>query len=317
MPSLYEALTQMGAGVVDPVRTAGINSQFTRDLPGFVQKVASDYLSHQIDLNTSIAKIATEHNLNDEQTQRIIAEANNQVYMTKFAQLKGSDKRVEFDLASKKGVENAKNPKKLEKTASVKAMDFDDYTGRYSYTDLSPAAQTDFTKIAAKRISRELSRIDEGIAKQANLIADNLFASAQAMLKQESIVPGSAQNIFDELCKTAHILPEMQLLYKQAMAEKAKVLKTEHRVPQNINANLDTCDIFEKKADYSLGEYSLLENERQNGWTFTSDTGIIIKGPDGLSKIASEIKGEMQALSELQKARQNLTDSVKTALDNE
>lgn len=315
MPTMFEALTQMGANSVDPVKVSQINSQFTRDLPSIVQKVASDYLNSNISLNTSIAKVATERNLNEEQTQRVIAEANNQVYMTKFASMKNlNDRRVDFELASKQGVYNAQHPETLEKKASVNSMDFDDYSGKYRYDNLTPAKSVDYTKIAAKKIATELDTLDAGIKKQASVVADDLMNSAYALLRFEAIVPGSAQNAFNEMCKTAGVSSELQLLYKRAMEEKAGIMKKAHSIPDNTKTELKLCDIFEKTASFSLGKFSLQEKKEAYP-SVKTDTGVIIDGVTGLCKIAEDFKNHMEKLAELQQERKSLEKEVSEVLD--
>lgn len=316
MPTMFEALTQMGLNSVEPVRVGQINSQFTRDLPSLVQKVASDYLDNNIDMNKTIAKIATERNLNEAQTQRIIAESNNQVYMTKFASMHGiNDRRVEFDLASKNGVEAAKNPEKFEKKASATSMDFDDYSGKYRYTNMAPAAAVDYTKIAAKNISHELDNIELGIKKQASIISDELMNSAYAMLKMEAIVPGTAQKVFNDMCKTAGVSAETQMLYKRAMEEKSGIMKKSHAIPDNTSAELKLCDIYEKTASFSLGKYSLQEAKEAYP-SVKTDTGEIINGLSGLCKIASDVSLHIDELAELRTKKESLSKEVSEILDN-
>ena len=313
MPSMLEALSQFGSYAIDPPKTMQMGNVFTRELPKYVQKVASDYLNYGISLNTSIAKVANENGLNEEQTQRIITEANNQVYMTKFASLKNlSDRRVDFDLATKDGVKDALNPKKIEKTASTKeSLNFFNYTPDYWPGKLGTEKSTDFQKIAMKNIREKLSELDAGIQKEAMVICDNLANTAFALLRYEERQNGLAQKAFDELCKTASIEPKEQILYKNAMIKKASEFVSA------VNSELNICDIHKKEHDYSLGAYSMQKTASVNHYpTIKTDVGATVSGMEGLVKLACDTSERLGILRELVAAKNELEQEVKETLDN-
>ena len=315
MPSMFEALSQLGSYALDPPKTMHMGGVFSRDLPKYVQKVASDYLNYDISLNTSIAKIASENGLNEEQTQRIITEANNQVYMTKFASLKNlSDRRVDFDLATKEGVKEALNPKKIEKTASTKndSLNFFNYTPEYCCAPLATDKKTDFTKIAMRNIDAKLSELESGIKKEAMTIYDNVDSVCYALLRYEEGKNGAAQEAFDEMCKLASIEPKEQALYKNMMSKKAS------EFPSNINSNIDICDIHKVEHDYSLGAYTMQKTASENKYpVIKTSSGTTVDGMCGLLKLASETSERLCALRELSSAKNELEQEVKDALDSE
>lgn len=314
MPSMFEALSQLGSYALDPPKTMHMGGVFSRDLPKYVQKVASDYLNYDISLNTSIAKIASENGLNEEQTQRIITEANNQVYMTKFASLKDlTDRRVDFDLATKEGVKEALNPKKIEKTASVKndKLNFFNYTPEYCCAPLSSEKKSDFTKIAMRNINSRLGELENGIQKEAMSIYDNIDSACYALLRYEECQKGLAQEAFDEMCKTASIGPKEQVLYKNMMSKKASEFAS------NINSDIITCDIYKKEHDYSLGNYTMNKVASEKKYpTIKTDGGTVVNGISGLVKLASDTSKRLLSLNELIKTKNELEQEVKDTLDN-
>ena len=315
MPSMFEALSQLGSYALDPPKTMHMGGIFSRDLPKYVQKVASDYLNYDISLNTSIAKIASENGLNEEQTQRIITEANNQVYMTKFASLKNlNDRRVDFDLATKEGVKEAMSPKKIEKTASVKndTLNFFNYTDDYCCAPLSSEKKSDFTKIAMRNINSRLGELESGIQKEAMSIYDNVDSACYALLRYEECHRGAAQEVFNKMCKIASIEPKEQFLYKNMMSKKASEFAS------NINSNLDICDIHKEEHDYSLGNYTMNKTASEDKYpTIKTDSGTSINGINGLVKIAIDTSERLSSLNELLRVKHELEQEVKDTLDNE
>ena len=314
MPNMFEALSQFGSTAIDPPKTTQMSGPFVRDLPRLVQKVATDYLQFNIPLNDGIAKIASEKGLNEDQVQRIITEANNQVYMTKFANLKYSaEKSVDFDLASKQGVYDSMKPKKVEKTASTKTeLNFFNYTPEYWPGDLKPEKPTDFNKIAATKIIDNDKNLKRHIEKQAMTVCNDLMNCAYTLLKYESLEKGAAQKAFNELCKTAEIPMDKQLLYKNAMKKKASALVSEHNLAPNVDCNIDFCDISHKDADFSLGDFSLNKQASSTWDVVQTDTGEVVDGMTGLVKLARDCEAAMNKMNELKSVREDL----KKVLDN-
>jgi len=316
MPSMLEALSQFGSFSIDPPKTMQINGTFARELPQYVQKVASDYLEYGISLNSGIAKIAEAEGLNDEQTQRIIAEANNQVYMTKFASLKNnSDRRVNFDLATKEGVLAAKNAK-MSKTASDNSipkekLTFFNYTPKYGYEVLATEAKTDFQKIAMENIGNQLKEYRGELEKRANIICQNIDTIVDALTKYEAMQKGAAQAYFTEFCKVASFEPKLQVLIKNEFEKKAKTIVGME------NVELSTHDSLVKEKDFSLGGYSLAKTASEKyEKTVITDLGVSVAGVAGLSKIAKTIEEDIVSLQAISEEEKALRKEVEDALND-
>ena len=88
-----------------------------KDIAILASKVVSSYLSDNVDMNSTIAKIASDHSLNLEQTKRLVEESNKSCYLEKLA--KTGDQI--FDIADLDKVKkNLQDSVEIKKEASVK-----------------------------------------------------------------------------------------------------------------------------------------------------------------------------------------------------
>jgi len=85
------------------------------------RQAATSYLEDNEQLNDSIVKIAEDNQLNGEQVKRIVEEANNQVYLQKFAAEK--DKYIEFAVADAATI--GKSRTELNKLDLIKSAESD------------------------------------------------------------------------------------------------------------------------------------------------------------------------------------------------
>lgn len=74
------------------------------DIEQFAHEAANSYLRDTKPLNDSILKIAQTHNLNYEQTSRIVEEANTQVYLNLFHKAASDSRYIEFPTANMKTI---------------------------------------------------------------------------------------------------------------------------------------------------------------------------------------------------------------------
>ena len=99
------------------------------DIQLTAQKIVRSYIDNGKDMNESIAKTASEKNLNLEQTKRLIEECNQNCYLTKFA----STGEQVFDIADLNKVKEFLSPKEeLKKEASTKPESIN-YSGINAY----------------------------------------------------------------------------------------------------------------------------------------------------------------------------------------
>lgn len=86
------------------------------DLTVHVSKIVKDYLANNVDMNDGIAKVASDHNFNLEQTKRLVEECNKACYIDKLA----STGEQTFDIADLGKVKEALAPKQeMKKVASA------------------------------------------------------------------------------------------------------------------------------------------------------------------------------------------------------
>ena len=77
------------------------SNKFVSSLPGYIKTAVDNYVRYGKDLNDTIRSIAEKNKLNDDQIQRVVEGANNQVYLIIYEKGKGNlDRKVKFELAS-------------------------------------------------------------------------------------------------------------------------------------------------------------------------------------------------------------------------
>lgn len=279
MPSLLEALSNG----FDTVGSKTVNGDFTRKLNIYRNKVVDDYMKYNIDLNKSIAKIAKNDNLNDDQIQRIVEEVNNQVYLIKYNQMKNSpDRDVVFDLASLKKIkeEVTGNTESVEKNQAInqeaglnnnhsleKKASWEDNSGdmpnmfnslSYEFGSLSPELKRTKDNIKLEEAVTELQAIDQQINKYVEKVASSSHTVANALI-QYSVHGLNAQNIFDEVCKRAECNPKTQLMIKTATENQIAIMKEAKTLPDNYELKLDFVDTVKESNEFSLKQYSFMK----------------------------------------------------------
>ena len=131
-------------------------------LDGLAQKISDAYLKRNEDMNTSIAKIASEEKLNIEQTKRLVEECNKGCYLQKMAE---TGEQV-FDIADYQKVKDlVKNPG-VEKKASVNFSK----TNYDIFTSLEKTAEAEVTvQHIVEAIERCKDNAGKHLSKYASL----------------------------------------------------------------------------------------------------------------------------------------------------
>lgn len=133
-----------------------------RDYSKLASAAAKDLVEHQIDLNESVDKLASNYSMNDEQLTRLCEATNNAAFNALFeakGKVGSADRLVEFKVASAKEI--LQKRVKSEKTASPKDMVFDEMWERRelrgrvepAYEETKTASEYVPTKSQRKRLA--------------------------------------------------------------------------------------------------------------------------------------------------------------------
>jgi len=283
---------------------------FASKLNGYKDRVVNDFTRYNVDLNQAIAKIAQADGLNDKQISRIVEEANNQVYLIKYAQLRNFPEReVVFDLASLPGVKNIvengvqKVAAKIEKKASWENDDNDDKLNflNYSSYETSSCAEDkrkDIKDIVAEKLAKEASQLDLDLSEAIQKVANEVYTVAEALIKYDRAMKDS-QSIFDKMCKGAGVTKHEQLIYKKALEQKIGQLKEARVLPEDYSLELTLSDINEEEK-FTLGKYSLIKTALHADETpVITDNGKMVRSVNDLISMAKDIKIKREKVLDL------------------
>lgn len=302
MATLAETLINDAADL-GRVNTMYQDSSFVRELPGLIQKVSSDYLNRGVALNDSISKIASEHKYNDEQIQRICEEANNQVYMAKYASFKGNLERdVKFELASVAGVHSVGNDKMEKKASYTKADSPLDKLDGMCF-DMSPESDVTISKIAADKVVRLMDKVAAEESKYANSVTEDVNCIAQTLIEQEKM-GNSADGVFRNLCKFAGLTDGMMNLYKTAVEQNIERMKQANYLPPSFDIQLNK---YQQDKNYSVGEFGFAKQASAPAFiSVITENGTSVRDFDTMVKTASRVNDCMVKLAEKQKLKREL-----------
>jgi hypothetical protein len=300
MATLAETLINDAADL-GKVNTLHQDSPFVRELPGMIQKVASDYMKHGIDLNESIYKVAQEKSLTDDQVQRLVEESNNQVYMAKYASLKGNRNReVQFKLADGKEIKaRLKGEHKMEKKASATEYDAAVFqSGTFmKCASFAPEKKSSVEKIIANKVVSTMNDLKRSIEKYASEIGEGLTAIAQSVILQESLNK-NGQDVFNDICKNASWDDSCMDLCISAVGNSLKYMKSAREISDALEVDLHK---YQKTASYDMGKYSFNKEASYTKFSpVVTPDGVNVQSLDSLTKIACEVKDKMAEMSKTQ-----------------
>ena len=182
------------------------------EIEAIAQKIAKDYISSNTDMNSSIAKYASENNLSIEHTKRLVEESNKQCFLSKFA---ATGEQV-FDVADFKEVSKlVKSNEGHTKTASysIEPIDY-----KLAPSDEKVAANTrdlyDAMDVCRDRIGASMNKLAELRVKIVHQNPQFMNEPIEKIAEHESgsvlrphIKNIEAQNkIIDHLTKQANIM---------------------------------------------------------------------------------------------------------------
>lgn len=150
--------------------------------------VATDYLVHGVDMNQSIAKVASESGLNGDQIQRVVETSNHIVYQYLYKKAT-DDKNVVFPLADAEKV----------------AMERGNETVKLASESLSPPAEE---HVSSTDYAYEPGRVKAEVIEQEKVATESTDDLAQAAMQKSA-----------EEFRQAAFLPRISELIKSAMVE--------------------------------------------------------------------------------------------------
>jgi hypothetical protein len=299
---------------------------FAVKLMTYKDKVVNDFTRYNVDLNQSIAKIAQSDGLNDNQISRIIEEANNQVYLIKYAQMRNFPEReVIFDLAALPAVKSiVKNgiPKVaqvIEKRASWESQGSDDGLNFLNYTShemgsCAPEKKINLKEKIAEKLAKEINQLDSDLSTAIQKVADDIYTVAEALIKYDRGFKDS-QSIFNKMCKEAQVTKGEQVLYKKALEQKIAQLKEVRVLPENYSLELSLSDMNEKDK-FSLGKYSMIKTAlHADEQPIITDNGKMIKSVSDIVNMAKNIKKNREVVLSLNDKKKKV-ESLKGVTPN-
>lgn len=276
--SLFDALAA-GTPAKNKEVENDMSNDFAGKIEGYKNIIIDAYMKNSIDVNKSIAKIAQKENFNDDQISRLIEEVNNQIYLLKYNQMKGSPEReVKFDIASLQKIneiiKNGESNKPInqqkeastmmssfEKTASENSdedsLNFLNFSGPdlgNLNADTMPDRKKYLTKIASEKINKIQSDIDSEIQKYA----ENIYTIADVLIAYDRSNV-DVKPIFEKMCKEASLYKINQIDIKEAILQKVAQSKEYKIFPDEYVFDVDLVDIEKVADEFSLGKYSFTE----------------------------------------------------------
>lgn len=329
MATLLDALSD---GSYDLQNKRDISGDFGKRLLDYRNAVVSEFLKYNIELSKAISNIAKRDSLNEDQIKRIVEEVNNQVYLVKYDQLKGSpDRDVEFDLAS---IENVKKHMRgesvtvqgketdkpidkdevsskaafeinkfdgLEKVASA-GETFDLFNGisGNSYGDLSIEMRESRDEFMLRKIAETINdktvALDK-VAKEVNHYASELGDTFTNIERLGSDV----DEVMSAIVKAAGLNDNEINLIKEATEKRVTMMKERNYVPSEFDVVFGEINTEKKASEkFNLGKHSFLKTASVACDTkipnICLSTNKVVSSIDDIVKIASTMKERVDTL---------------------
>lgn len=313
-----------GADYVSPSKAKGA---YMAKITALKDIVIRNFYQKGINLNESIANIASEENLNHDQLSRLIEEVNCDVYLEEYGKTKNKSVRdVKFDIASMTKIKDLMNPQDsqdLEKTQDdpklkkvkggnkgmmKRAFDENfegDSLNAFNYTafetcGLAPEADKDIDPniFKVRKIAKAITELDEDIEKLSRELYDDYSALTNSLIKVAQH-NGDAQELFTSICKEA----QFELNYQEGVidlfTEKVANYKELGYIAPSAKIELSLVKDITPEKDYSLGEYSLQKKANEETPVVVTNKGVI-KDVNNLITLANKIEKNQKKMQDKQ-----------------
>ena len=177
------------------------------DLRIMGKKAAANFISDEVPLNESIAELAKESSLNDEQVKRVVEHANTNTFLELFGTEYGDN--IEFPVADSSEVQEMMQPE--EKLASeIPSIPNDKYIPGQEYVSLTDvfSSETEFEKEASEDIgwaSSDTKEYFDAIYKTKQAASEVLSLSNEFEL-QVDLVQQYMSEALNEDCHPGEVL---------------------------------------------------------------------------------------------------------------
>lgn len=188
-----------------------------RDYSKLASAAAKDLVDHQIDLNESVDKLASNHSMNDEQLTRLCEATNNAAFNALFeakGKVGSADRLVEFKVASAKEILQKRVGTERVRGETKTAMYYDEVWERRELR--GPVQATEETKTAAEHVpsSSQMKRIAVQDGRALDKALEHLrIEKIGAELELEDASRAAAQCF-----RGLYEAPEFSRFEKEAMA---------------------------------------------------------------------------------------------------
>lgn len=294
-------------------------SNFDRRIGEFKNKVINDYTKYNVDLNKTIANIAKNSHLNNEQIKRIVEEVNTELYLIEYNKKRTTSVRdVDFEIASLPKVKDLLGPKDvankdtavdpetqnedhtMDKSASAKeTIDAFTYSPNYESVDLSIKSRYTENDIKKKRMNEKISAETKDGYSHLSKVANLSETMADGLIKYANLNE-DYQQIFEDVCHDANMLKRTQLLIKEAFTKNVNHLKEMSKIAKEFPDELKFVNVDDEDYNkYSLGKHSLNKRASEEIPNVVVNKQAI-KGYKNLVEIANKIMEEEQKYRESQ-----------------
>lgn len=313
-----------GSEYTSPSKAKGA---YMAKITAFKDAVIKNFYQRGINLNESIANIASEENLNHDQLSRLIEEVNCDVYLEEYGKTKNKSVRdVKFDIASMTKVKDLMNPQDsqdLEKTqhdpklkkvkGGSKGMmkrAFDenfegDSLNAFNYTafetyGLAPEADRDIdpNSFKIKKIAKALDELDKDIDKLAKELFEDYGVLANSLIKTAQH-NGNAQELFETICKEAQFEQNYQEAVIDLFTEKVANYKELGYIAPSADIKLSLVTDITPRRDFSLGEHSLYKRAAEETPIVVTNKGVV-KDVKSLISLANKIEKNQKKMQDKQ-----------------
>lgn len=255
-----------------------VGGQFVRKLASYKESAVNGFLRNNIDMNQTIAKIAQDDNLNDNQIHRVIEEANTQVYLVKHAQCQNNyDREVYFPLADLQKVKDFMNNKqataasldsKLEKKASYENSDGDEALNAFNasfYDTTSLALDQEITaeEVVARELFKKHGELKADLSNKIAAFNASVYEFADVMLSLDRHF-ADTQSIFKHACIKGDLKIDKQQAVKLAISEKVAMLKSNNELFDSYELRLENIDTSIPVKDFSLKGRGFYKNASED-----------------------------------------------------
>ena len=329
MSSLLDALSKNhSAGPKQGESLSNIlGSDFGKRVETMRDSVVNNYLRFKTDLNKSIAQIAENENLNDDQIHRIIEEVNNQVYLIKYKEMRNSpDREVQFDIASlpkiKEFIRNGEAHKpsdvnalhsekesgtlcgSFEKKASFENMEGGDSLNFLNYCSydvgsLNSEIPFDIKNDLVRKVTDKLACLENERDCLVEKIASDYYTIAEALIKYDR-ANIDVNETYSVLCREASLRGSEQNYIRDAITQKVAQMKEYRLIENDYELNLEFVDLEKTANEFSLGQYSLLkkadETQSNQNVPVVAVDNKTIRSVNDLINIADDISANKQKL---------------------